>query len=463
MVIHFIKQKQKVAALLALSLAFLLANCAKEFDLPVTETHTEKAYVTSADGTLAVITHGHEPKHVATLNAGGSADVTAAFGHVYVNNSGANSVTIIDANKDVVKGTTSVGVRPVHSLMVKGGNLLLVGNDGPSGSDPENDPNLVAADDTVSVIDTNPNNATFMMEIARIRVGNGHHKLAYSDKTERAAISNLSAGTVTIIDVNALSVMCTVKVGAGASPVPHGIDYSPVSGKAYNANVSGGETEAITMIHLNAAITVPANPYKVDDPACTALDGGGIARGTGPGQIPASGYTHANHAGTFVFTVGYTAASQTGHLSVIRTSDDTVVSVLDLPKFKPDQFVITEDGDRIYVSSVEDENNTATVPGTTVAVVDIDTTTGEATLHPTTPFLQAGRGHDHRAIALSGDDARLFVPNSGADPGTVSVFDTASLALLGTFEVGEEPNALAYVDAATLALPEGGGGGGHSH
>lgn len=456
-----ITSKRKMTALLALPLALLLTNCAEDFDQPVVELeqNKEKAYVASEDGTVAVITHGDHPKLVKTIKAGGSNDVTAAFGHVYVNNAGANSVSIIDANKEVPKGATGVGVRPVHSLMVKGGNLLLVGNDGPR-DDPNttDDDVLVAADDTMSVIDTNPNNTTFMMEIARIRVGNGHHKLAYSDETERAAITNLSAKTVTIIDLNALAVMCTVSVGA----VPHGIDYSHKSGDAYIANVAD-PTDAMTIVKLDGAFTIPADPR--DTTTCASLvTSSTIAKGTGSGQIPASGFTHTNHAGTFVFTVGYTSTTQTGHLSVIRTSDNTVVPVLNIPNFKPDKFAITEDDTRIYISSVEDENNAATVPGTTVAVVDVDIATGAAALHPTTPFLTVGKGHDHRAIALSSDDLRLFVPNSGEDPGTVTVFDTADLSKpLGTFTVGDEPNALVYVDAQTLKLPEGSGDGGHGH
>ncbi len=463
-----ISMKRKVAALLALPLAFLLSNCAENFDLPLVELeqNKEKAYVASADGTVAVITHGHEPKHVTTINAGGSNDVAAAFGHVYLNNAGANNVVVIDANKEVVKGTITVGERPVHSLMVKGGNLLLVGNDGPrDDAATTDDDGLAKQDDTVSVIDTNPNNASFMMEIARIRVGNGHHKLAYSDESNRAAITNLSAATVSVIDVNALSVLCTVATGTVSFAVPHGIDYSHESGHAYVANVAD-PAEPITIIDMNPLISVPANPYDKTDPACTALDLGGFAKGLGANQIPASGYTHANHEGTFVFTVGYdnTVSPPTGYLSVISTTvPETVASVLPIPNFKPDKFALTEHGNRIYISSVEDEDNAAAVPGTTVAVVDINETTGAAALHPTTPFLTVGKGHDHRAIALSSDDARLFVPNSGANPGTVSVFDTADLSLLGTFEVGEEPNALVYVDAATLTLPEGSGDGGHSH
>ena len=92
--------KRKVMAILSLPLAFLLSNCAESFDTPVTEKHTEKAYVASADGTVAVITHGDIPKHVKTISAGGSNDVHATFGHVYVNNSEKNSLS------DLLNGQT---------------------------------------------------------------------------------------------------------------------------------------------------------------------------------------------------------------------------------------------------------------------------------------------------------------------------------------------------------------------
>ncbi len=452
--------KQWATVLLGLPLALLLTQCAEQYDSPVTETHNEKAYVASANGTIAVITHGDIPKRVKTIEADGSNDVAASFGHVYINRSESNSVAVIDANKEVLKGSISVGERPVHSRVVKGGNLLLVGNDGPRDDTTTSDDDiLVAQDDSISVIDTNPNNTSFMTEIARIRVGNGHHIITYSDETQRAAVSNLSAGTVSIIDINTLSVMCTVPVGI----VPHGIDYSHVSGQAYNANVSD-PTNAVTIINLDAAITIPANPYDQTDAACTALVAGSIAKGTGSGQIPVSGYIQSNHSGAFVFTVGYDDVTTTGYVSAIRASDNVVVSVLPLSNFKPDKFAITEEDNRMYVSGVKDDDNATTVPGTSVAVLDIDPATGTLTTHATTPFIFVGTGHDHRAIVLSSDDLRLFVPNSGESPGTVSVIDTATLTVLNTIAVADEPNALTYVDAATLALPAGTGGSGeHSH
>jgi len=520
--------KRKVMAILSLPLAFLLSHCAESFDPPVTEKHTEKAYVASADGSVAVITHGDIPKHVKTISAGGSNDVQATFGHVYINSSETNSVAIIDANKEVLKGTITVGERPVHSLVVKGGNLLLVGNDGPSGGVTTNDPALVALDDSVSVIDTNPNSTTFMTELARIRVGNGHHLLAYSDETSRAAVTNLSAGTTSIIDVNGLKVICTVAVGA----VPHGIAYSDVSGQAYVANIGSLSDEALSIFNLNANFTVsgkgstsstatiiddpaqdfvargvvvgnvvrnkstgvfltitgvtstqltadnngvswndlgysvdksPKDPYDVNDPACRGLRVTGITKGTAANQVSAVGFTRASHGGKFIITVGYVLGDQTGHISVIQASDNSVVSQLSLPNFKPDKFAITEDNDRIYVSSVLDEDSPSTVPGNRVAVIDMNATTGVVTAKATS-FLPVGVGHDHRAIALSSDDLRLFVPNSGEDPGTVSVFDTVTLSLLNTLQVSDEPNALFYVDEELLKLPaSGAGGGGHGH
>ncbi len=452
--------KRKVMAILSLPLVFLLSHCAESFDQPVTEKYSEKAYVASADGSIAVITHGDTPKHVKTISAGGSNDVAAIFGHVYVNRSESNTVVVVDANKEVLKGSITVGERPIHSRVVKGGNLLLVGNDGPRDDVTTSDDDiLVAQDDSVSVIDSNPNNTSFMTEIARIRVGNGHHIITYSDETQRVAVSNLSSRTVSIIDLNALVVMCTVPVGI----VPHGIDYSHVSGQAYNANVSD-PTNAVTIINLDAAITIPANPYDETDATCTALITGTIAKGSGSGQIPASGYTKTSHDGAFIYTAGYDSATTTGYVSAIRASDNSVVSVLSLTSFKPDKFSIKEDNDRMYVSSVEDAENAATVPGTRIAVIDIDPATGVLTAHATIPFISVGRGHDHRAIALSSDDLRLFVPNSGDDPGTVSVIDTASMTVIDTFQVGDEPNTLAYVDAETLELPTGvGGEGAHSH
>lgn len=465
------KKRMKSIVICSLMAAVLIkVGCAGQSGPPQSEISTNKAYVTSADGTMAVITHGDTPELLRTVTVGGSGDINAGLGHAYVNNSAGNSVTAIDGENDAVIGSIGVGTNPVHNLVIneEGIGLLVVGNDGPPdpGDVPDNDPEN--ADDSISVIDINPNHGTFLLEIARIRVGDGHHKLAYSHETNRVAVSNLSDGTVSIVDLGTLSALCTVDVGI----VPHGIDYSHESGHVYNANVAD-PADAITIIDLDAAFAIPADPYDTGE--CDSLiPTSTIAKGTGPGQIPASGYTHANHEGTYVFTAGYDAGTLTGYISSIETATDTVANVLVLPNFQPDKLVELED--RIYISSIEDEADPVNVPGTTVAVVDVDPATGVMSLHPTPAFsplpegfLPVGRGHDHRALFVSHHGDRLFVPNSGADPGTVTVFgiDTATdpdtFTVLDTFEVGEEPNALTVLDHETLEIPEDPTGGGHEH
>ncbi|HIE65491.1 MAG: hypothetical protein ABGX83_06070 [Nitrospira sp.] len=482
------KFKRMLTTLAMLPVALLMTQCAESFDPPVSPpAHNQKAFIASGglpglnpgdppleSPTVAIITGDGAPEVIGTLSPGGSNDVAATFGHVYVNNSGADSVGVIDANSNTVIKQIGVGARPIHSKVIKGGNLLIVGNDGPSGRDPANDPLLVAQDDSISIIDTNPNNASFLLEIARIRVGDGHHIVAYSDVANRVAVTNLSAGTTSIVDINLLQTICTVPVGI----VPHGIDYSDVSGHAYVANVVG-PTEAITIINLDGSIpTIPTDPHTPTTAASTCsvdLDLGGITKGSAAGQIPASGFTHTNHAGTFVYTVGYDSATTTGYLSVIDTSTDTVpaggviqIANLQVTNFKPDKFAITENDGRIYVSSVDSVNDTDPNnpiflhPGNTVAVFDINTVTGIPALHATTPFITVGPGHDHRALKLSSDGTRLFVPNSGSD--NVSIIDTATLSVISTLEVGHEPNSLIYVDPETLEIPAtGGGAGGHGH
>jgi len=469
-----------MTALEILPVALLMIQCAESFDPPVSPqkpVHNQKAFIASGglpglnpgdppleSPTVAIITGDATPELIGTLSPGGSNDVAATFGHVYVNNSGTNSVGVIDANTNTVIDQIGVGARPTHSKVIKGGNLLIVGNDGPK-NDPDTAVDESAPDDSISVIDTNPNNATFLMEIARIRVGNGHHIVAFSDVMDRLAVTNLTAETTSIVDINLLQTICTVPVGI----VPHGIDYSDVSGHAYVANVGG--PEAITFINLDGTITIPTDPHSKTSACSTSLDLGGITKGSLAGQIPASGFTHTNHAGTYVYTVGYDAnatGGPKGYISVIETTGDTVVSVLQIANFKPDKFVITENDGRIYVSSVEDDANATAVPGTSVAVFDItlDSVTGLPVngipAPASTPFITVGVGDHHRAIAISNDGTRLFVPNSGSD--NVSIIDTATLSVINTLEVGHEPNSLIYVDPETLEIPAtGGGAGGHGH
>jgi YVTN family beta-propeller protein len=110
---------------------------------------------------------------------------------------GSNEVSVIDYDKRIFVGKIPVGSRPVHIYLApgkpkvetKGLNIkhddagndsdeLWVGNDG---------------GDSVTIID----GATLAVK-ATVKVGKGHHKMAFTDK--KAYVSNITDGTITVIE-----------------------------------------------------------------------------------------------------------------------------------------------------------------------------------------------------------------------------------------------------------------------
>jgi YVTN family beta-propeller protein len=100
----------------------------------------------------------------------------------YITMAGSNEVAVIDyLNKSLVK-KIAVGSRPVHIYQVEGikagSNEVWIGND---------------AGDSVTVID-----ADSLAVKATVKVGKGHHKMAFSGS--KAYVSSITDGTVSVID-----------------------------------------------------------------------------------------------------------------------------------------------------------------------------------------------------------------------------------------------------------------------
>lgn len=105
-----------------------------------------------------------------------------------------------------------VGRGPIQVFGTPDGRYMYVANEGT-----EENP-----DDTVSVIDVAAGEAVAMMT-----PGAGAHGQVVSDDGELAAISNLIAGTIAVIDVASQTMVAEFPVGDG----PAGVTYRPVAGR----------------------------------------------------------------------------------------------------------------------------------------------------------------------------------------------------------------------------------------
>ncbi len=477
--------KRLTSSLFAIA-ALALAGCGGQAD-PVTGTGAgasvgPEALVfvgNSENGTVSVIAHGHDGNTVLTTIPVGSGSVgdimISSERHVFVNVTANNQVAAIDpivAGEPVLKNFLPVGTKPVHGYRdPSDGVLIWALNDGDAtgGVCKTAGPGGTATN-SVTVIQNHEvdggggggagsGQTTLGVVLKEICVGRGHHKAAFSypsadqpDVLRRAFVSNISDGTVSVIDsepssANYLAVIATVDLCDAAKQacdadlttpngaVPHGIDYSPVSGKVYNANVGYG---TVSVIDAKTAVI----DATVD--------------------VGFANKAHVSPDGRFLVVKGTNTSSDAAHvigrLSVLNVADNAVTTI-DLPDLHPDSFEFTPEGAKLYVATatsvakVADPNNPA---------AKIDNATQKANLKnnvllafdaSTLPVLSApveipvGKAlGDHRSLALHemlGKAEHVWVANP--DDGTVSVVDPETDTVVDTVTLGGEPASIAVL------------------
>ncbi|HTD23295.1 MAG TPA: YncE family protein [Terriglobales bacterium] len=203
---------------------------------------------------------------------------------IYVANKGSGKVTVIDSATFVIKGAITVGTTPSAIVASPDGNCVYVANQG-SG--------------TVTVINS-LNDAT---PVAAITVGAGPSFLRFDSKLQRVYVANTGGNSVSIINHAAdcsASTATTVMVGTAPTSVAALSDGT----RAYVANSGSGNVSVILTssntvktFGLSNAIAVGANPVSV----------GSSADGT-----------------------KVVVANNSGSISVIQTSTDTVIPGLNL-------------------------------------------------------------------------------------------------------------------------------------
>lgn len=186
-----------------------------------------------------------------------------------------------------------------------------------------------------------------------ICVGRGHHQACFSYPSttapqvpERAYISNLKDGTLSVIGndpadaASYLQVLATVNLcepereeGGGGMTVPnnafpHGLAYSPLSGKLYNLNNGYGTVAVI-------------------DPLSNTIEE----------RIPFKGHSNlfASPDGRYLIGRGADRKSDAEHviakLSVLDVTTKTVVDTLDLPDIYISKYYFNPEGTKLYLTT----------------------------------------------------------------------------------------------------------------
>ncbi len=157
-------------------------------------------------------------------------------------------VAIVDTTAFEVATNVEAGVNPTRVVLQPDGRFVWVGND----SDSEEESG-------VTVIDVQT-----LSPVASIKTGLGHHEIAFSSDSQTAFVSNRESGTVSIIDVAALKKTKDLETG----PLPISIAYSSLSEALYVADgrsgtvsiISGSDREIVKRIQLEPGL----GPIKFD-------------------------------------------------------------------------------------------------------------------------------------------------------------------------------------------------------
>lgn len=226
------------------------------------------------------------------------------------------------------------------------------------------------------------------LAVATITVGTTPSGVAIGPLGLHAYVANSGSGTVSVLDIGAL----TVSTALGPYKTPTALAVSPDSTTVYTADSAA-----------NAVIVAQKDVLAVT---------GTIAVGSAPSGLAVS------PGGVLLYVTNRNSAT----LSVIRTSTSTTMATIPVGT-NPTGVAVASSGLEVY---------TANTGGNTLSVISTVTYSVVATI----PGLSAPSG-----VAVSPDTLHLYVTNSAAN--TVSVIDTGSRTITATIPVGTAPQAVA--------------------
>lgn len=290
---------------------------------------------------------------------------------------------------------------------------------------------------SVTIVNNNRKAASIIKTLC---VGRGHHVTVFVRPTDkahgipkRAFVSNLEDGTVSVIgndDADAatyLKVLDTInlcqpdqeeggKMTVPNGAYPHGMEFSPVTGKIYNLCNGYGSISVIDPVtnRIESTITLKKCSNLLLSPCGRFLVGKGADRKEDPEHV-------------------------IGKLAVVDLHNNAVVRTLDLPDIYPSVYRFSPDGSRLYVTTAATGKGAQRDNLNKEGVLVFD-----ATVLPELRQLKEiriGRADcGRRPLAftrLNGARPYVFFPNPS--DGTLSIVDGKTDAVLGTVTIGE-PN-----------------------
>jgi YVTN family beta-propeller protein len=404
---------------------------------------------------------GREISRIAMTGA--SLDTMAlANGVALFNNTGGNVVIAVDlkTGKEIARiPSSSLGAtRPVHSYLspVMGGRQYYVAlNDGVEASTPVGE---APKDSSLALIDVVPGSATYLKPVGEVRLGRGHHKVAFSNTRARMVASNIGdcKDVLSVYDfsnpaeiklVKSFSAKefgfdgstamktCDEAAKAGVRLSPHGVGTSAATGEAYHFITGTGQ---VALINIDA-----------DDPTLRTIQTAGVGGSTAK-DMPGGKFIVVpqrtprevqDRAGGIVCQVGQIAVIDADSRQLVAQTPmlygdgSCATSLAGKPEAaaNPSYVGFNKDGSRMFVAL-------GTLGGAQNAAATVDLTLVFDMSNPRQPKqlapvkTEARQGSD---IVMANGGKLAFIPNSVA--GTVSVVDTDSMKVVQTVKTVAGP------------------------
>jgi YVTN family beta-propeller protein len=396
--------------------------------------------------------------------SGGSSDLVAlGSGVALSNHTAGNEIVLIDLKSRAEIGrlpsSSLGGIRPVHMYLsppMEGRQYVVVLNDGnergtPKGERPK--------DSTLLLVDAAQSSPTFLKPLGETRLGIGHHKVGFSMKRPRLAVSNIAdcLDVVSVYDYQNPSDIKLVKTFSaadlgydGSTPLktcdetgkagvmlsPHGTGTSAATGRVYHSLTGTGQ---IAIFDIDADVPTVKLVQTAGSGGASVKDLPGGRFMVVPQRGPREVYQRADGS-----------LCQVGQLAVIDAVAEKLAA--QLPVFygeptcrtsiagKPHERAALQyampssDGKTVFV-----EIGTLYGPPNVVAesrfvaVFDLSDPYRPVQLDS----IPVGAGNDTRDHALTGDGKLLLVPNSLDN--SVSVIDTALRQVVRTIPTVTKP------------------------
>lgn len=268
-------------------------------------------------------------------------------------------------------------------------------------------------------------------------LGRGHHVTAFTAPSpqsphvpDRAFASNLLDGTISVIGndptdaATYLKILATINLSdprhedglrdsVPNNAFPHGMVFSPLTGKVYNMNNGYGTVAVIDPVSnlIEATVAMKVSSNLLLSPDGRFLIGKGADRKSNPEHV-------------------------IGRLSIMDTVNNSLTGTVELPDIYPSVYRFSSDGDKLYVTTA------ATGKGKQKDNLKLDTLlVFDSSALPAIRLikeLRVGRADcGRRPIAFidQGDDVWVLVPNTS--DGTLSILDGTTNTVRETIKIGK--------------------------